>query len=57
MKKVFIKDDNGQKVEVDLNKFKEHLNQFHKTGTSVHDEKGHYFTVNEDFRNKIKKIT
>ena len=55
MKKI-IKDDNGKDVEVDLKNFMEHINQFHKTGTSIHDEDGHYFTVNDDFRNKLKKI-
>ena len=55
MKKI-IKDDNGKDVEVDLKKFMEHIDQFHKTGTSIHDEDGHYFTVNDDFRNKLKKI-
>ena len=55
MKKI-IKDDNGKDVEVDLKKFMEHIYQFHKTGTSIHDEKGHYFTVNDDFRNKLKEM-
>ena len=56
MKKVFISDDNGKEVEVDLKKFIQHIDQFHKTGTSIHDEDGHYFTVNDDFRNKLKKM-
>ena len=55
MKKI-IKDDSGKDVEVDLKKFMEHIDQFHKTGTSIHDENGHYFTVNDDFRNKLKKM-
>ena len=55
MKRI-IKDDNGKDVEVDLKKFMEHIDQFHKTGTSIHDEKGHYFTVNDDFRNKLKEM-
>ena len=55
MKRI-IKDDNEKDVEVDLKKFMEHIDQFHKTGTSIHDEDGHYFTVNDDFRNKLKKI-
>jgi len=52
---VIIKDDNGREVEVDLNKFIDHINQFHKTGTSIHDEKGHYFTVDDNFRKKLKE--
>ena len=55
MKRI-IKDDNGKEVEVDLKKFMEHIGQFHKTGTSIHDEDGHYFTVNDDFRNKLKEM-
>ena len=55
MKRI-IKDDNGKDVEVDLKKFMEHIDKFHKTGTSIHDEDGHYFTVNDDFRNKLKKM-
>ena len=54
--KIIIKDDNGKEVEVDLKKFMQHIDQFHKTGTSIHDEDGHYFTVNDDFRNKLKKM-
>jgi len=53
---VIIKDDNGREVEVDLNKFIDHINQFHKTGTSIHDENGHYFTVDDNFRKKLKEM-
>ncbi len=55
MSKVIIKDDNGIEVEIDLNKFIDHINQFHKTGTSIHDENGHYFTVDDNFRKKLKE--
>tara|TARA_B100001013_G_scaffold272464_1_gene173347 strand:+ start:203 stop:379 length:177 start_codon:yes stop_codon:yes gene_type:complete len=55
MSNVIIKDDNGREVEVDLNKFIDHINQFHKTGTSIHDENGHYFTVDDNFRKKLKE--
>ena len=47
MKKIVLKDDNGKSVEVDLKIFTDHINRYHKTGTSIHDENGHYFTVNE----------
>ena len=53
---MIIKDDNGREVEVDLNKFIDHINQFHKTGTSIHDENGHYFTIDDNFRNKLKQV-
>ena len=55
MKKI-IKDDNGKEIEVDFKKFLEHIDQFHKTGTSIHDENGHYFTVDDNFRKKLKEL-
>ena len=55
-KTIILKDDNGNKVEVELEKFVDHINRYHKTGTSIHDEKGHYFTVNKEFRKKLKKF-
>ena len=57
MKKAFIKDDKGREVEVDLDKFIDHINHYHRTGTSIHDdENGHYFTVDDNFRRKLKEI-
>ena len=57
MKKIIIlKDYNGNKVEVELEKFVDHINRYHKTVTSIHDEKSHYFTVNKEFRKKLKKF-
>ena len=55
MKKILIKDDEGKEIEVDLDKFIDHINQFHKIGTSIHDENGHYFTVDDNFRKKLKE--
>ena len=56
-KKIILKDDDGKSVEVKLIQFIDHINHYHRSGTSIHDEKGHYFTVNEKFRNKLKKIS
>ena len=56
MRKAKIKDDNGKLIEVDIVKFKKHLDQYHSTGSSLHEENGHYFTVDEDFRDKIKSL-
>jgi len=56
MKKILIKDDEGKEVEVDLVKFINHINKFHKTGTTIHDENGHYFTVNDNFRKRLKEM-
>ena len=54
-KKIVLNDDSGSPVEVDLNIFIDHINHYHKTGTSIHEERGHNFTVNKTFREKLKK--
>ena len=54
MKKTILKDDNGKSLEVDLKALLDHLNEYHKTGTSLHTQDGCAFTVNEEFRKKIK---
>ena len=41
MRKAKIKDDNGKLIEVDIVKFKKHLDQYHSTGSSLHEENGH----------------
>ena len=56
MIKAKIKDDNGKMIEIDIKKFKKHLDEYHSTGSSLHEENGHYFTVDEDFRDKIKSL-
>ena len=56
MKKIVLKDDNEKSLEVDLKKFFDHLNEYHKTGTSIHTQEGCSFTVDEEFRKKIKKL-
>ena len=56
MKKTILKDDNGKSLKVDLKTFLDHLNEYHKTGTSLHTQDGCAFTVNEEFRKKIKKL-
>ena len=56
MKKTILKDDNGKSLEVDLKEFLNHLNEYHKTGTSLHTQGGCAYTVNDEIRNKIKKL-
>ena len=56
MKKNILKDDNGKSLEVDLKEFLNHLNEYHKTGNSLHTQGGCSFTVDEEFRTKIKKL-
>ena len=56
MKKTFLKDDNGKSLEVDLKKFIDHLNEYHKTGTSLHTQEGCAFTIDDEFRAKINEL-
>ncbi len=56
MKIVSIQDNNGNQVEVDLKEFINHINEFHKNGISIHEERGHYFTVDDKFRGKLIKM-
>ena len=58
MKKIVIKDRKGIEVEIDINEFAHHIEYYHHSGVSIHEERGHYFTVDDNFRkmvnNKIK---
>ena len=56
MKKTILKDDNGKSIEIDLKIFLDHLNEFHKTGTTIHTQNGCSFTVDDEFRKKIIKL-
>ena len=56
MKKTILKDDHGKSLEVDIREFIDHLNKFHKTGISTHTQNGCSFTVDDEFRIKIKKL-
>ena len=56
MKKTVLKDDDGKSLEVDLKSFLDHLNEYHKAGISTHTQSGCSFTVNDEFKKKIKKL-
>ena len=56
MKKTILKDDNGKSLEVNLKDFLDHLNEYHKDGISIHTQSGCSFTVDDEFRNKIRKL-
>ena len=57
MKKTIIKDNNNiDYIIKDLKSFYQHLVDYHHSGTSLHEENGHYFTVNDDFRSKIENL-
>ena len=56
MKKTTLKDDSGRSLEVDLKEFLDHLNEYHKTGTTTHTQNSCSFTVDDELRIKIKKL-
>ena len=56
MKKTILKDDHRKSLEVDLKEFLDHLNEYHKAGISTHTQSGCSFTVNDEFRKKIKRL-
>jgi len=56
MKKTILKDDCGKFLEVNLEEFIDHMNKFHRTGISTHTQNGCSFTVDDEFRIKIKKL-
>ena len=56
MKKTILKDDYGKPLEVDLKEFLDHLNEYHKNGTSLHTQEGCAFTIDDEFRTKINKL-
>ena len=52
-----MQDSQGRRYEIpNIESFYQHLQEFHRNGISVHEEEGHYFTVDDNFRNKIKKM-
>ena len=56
MKKTVLKDDSGKSLEVELEEFLNHLNKFHRAGISTHTQNGCSFTVDDEFRIKVKKL-
>ena len=40
MKKTILKADHGKSLEVELEEFLDHLNEYHKTGMSTHTQSG-----------------
>jgi hypothetical protein len=54
---VTLKDDIGRDCSIEnITIFQKHLIMFHRTGTSVHEENGHYFTVNDSFRKMVDDL-
>ena len=57
MKKLILRDRNGVDYEVkDPQGFSDHIFRVHGSGSSIHEEEGHYFVVNDKFREKIRSF-
>ena len=57
MKKLILRDRNGEDYEVkDPQRFSDHIFRVHGSGSSIHEEEGHYFVVNDEFREKIRSF-
>ena len=57
MEKIFLKDNHNRTYIIqDIKSFYSHVFKYHASGTSVHEENGYFFTVDEKFRKKIKEL-
>ena len=54
--KFVIKDSKGIEVEIDINEFAHHIEKYHHSNVNIHEERGHYFTVDDNFRKMVKNI-
>ena len=53
-KNIYISDLNHKKFLIkDLKKFKQHINLYHGRGSTIHEEDGFIFKVDDNFRKKI----
>ena len=53
--KIIIIDDQGVNVSVESKSFLKHIQKYHNAGISIHEENGHYFTVDDSFRSMLKE--
>ena len=57
MDKLILTDKNGVDYEVkNPQRFSDHIFRVHGSGSSIHEEEGHYFVVNDEFREKIRNF-
>ena len=57
MEKIFLKDNHDRMYIIqDIKSFYSHVFKYHASGTSVREENGYFFTVDEKFRKKIKEL-
>ena len=52
-----IKDVNNRDYYIeDLEKFVDHIKKYHNTGSTIHEENGYYFLVDDTFRKSLFKL-
>ena len=52
-----LPDNDGVPVRFeDIRTLKAHIDKNHATGTSVYSQRGHHFTVDEAFRERVRKL-
>ena len=53
--KIIVRDDQGENVSVESKSFLKHIQKYHNSGISIHEENGHCFTVDDSFRKMLKE--
>ena len=57
MNQLILRDRNRVDYEVkDPQRFSDHIFNVHGEGSSIHEEEGHYFLVDDYFREKIRNF-
>ena len=61
MKKIYIKDDNGDDFLIEnVEEFKKHIIKYHshknQGDNSIHEEKGRFFTVTKEFYKLVENL-
>ena len=61
MKKIYIKDDNGDDFLIEnVKEFKKHIMKYHthnnQGDNSIHEEKGRFFTVTREFYKLVENL-
>ena len=57
MNKLILTDRNGVDYEIkNPQTFSDHIFRVHASGSSIHEEEGHYFVVNDELREKIRNF-
>ena len=56
-KEIILKDLNNRSYQIkDFKRFKKHILEFHGSGSSIHEENGFFFRVDQKFRENLLKI-